>query len=107
MTASDDPDATDCSSRRMISADTSCSISTFDAGDTTLRYDEDGPFRIEECAGVAELADAWDLKSQAREGVRVRFPPPAVTISTRKWGTGSRLTLLTNGGQKLEFGSAV
>ena len=28
-------------------------------------------------AGVAELADAWDLKSQARKGVRVRFPPPA------------------------------
>ena len=26
---------------------------------------------------MAELADAWDLKSQALRGVRVRFPSPA------------------------------
>ncbi len=31
-------------------------------------------------AGVAELADAWDLKSQVRKAVRVRFPPPAFKI---------------------------
>ena|GEM_PF-2661027 len=28
-------------------------------------------------AGVAEQADAGDLKSPARKGVRVRAPPPA------------------------------
>ena len=30
------------------------------------------------CAGVAELADARDLKSRALRGVRVRSPPPAL-----------------------------
>ena len=33
----------------------------------------------DEQAGVAELADARDLKSRARKGVRVRSPPPAFT----------------------------
>jgi hypothetical protein len=41
-------------------------------------------------AGVAELADAWDLKSQARKGVRVRFPPPAPinTAISERFGNG-------------------
>ena len=29
------------------------------------------------CAWMVELVDALDSKSSAREGVRVRFPPPA------------------------------
>ena len=29
-------------------------------------------------AGVAELVDAWDLKSQGLTTVRVRVPPPAL-----------------------------
>jgi hypothetical protein len=32
-------------------------------------------------AGVAELADARDLKSRGRKAVWVRFPPPALQIA--------------------------
>lgn len=35
-------------------------------------------------AGVAEMADAWDLKSQVGDSVRVRFPSPVPFISIAK-----------------------
>ncbi len=38
-------------------------------------------------AGVAELADAGDLKSLARKGVGVRLPPPA-PMKTDSWEIG-------------------
>ena len=37
-------------------------------------------------AGVAELADAWDLKSQIRKDVRVRSPAPAVHGNLARFG---------------------
>ena len=43
-------------------------------------------------AGVAELADARDLKSRDRKVVRVRFPAPAVhkAKGTREKGKGKK-----------------
>ena len=43
---------------------------TVTANSFSVRY-------FSECAGVAELADAQDLKSWVRKGVWVRFPSPA------------------------------
>ena len=39
-------------------------------------------------AGMAELADATDLKSVTRKGVWVRLPLPALVISAR-WASGA------------------
>ena len=39
-------------------------------------------------AGVVELVDAPDSKSGARNGVRVRVPPPAPALND--WNTASR-----------------
>jgi hypothetical protein len=54
------------------------------------------------------MADARDSKSRAREGVRVRLPPPA-PIATRSGGAPSGVTFLTivgSGAQTVLYGFA-
>ena len=64
---------------RMKSRNTPCRVADTDAWPIAR------PFTMRR-AGVAELADAADLKSAARKGVRVRVPAPAPVSASRDDG---------------------